>query len=86
MNRSAYHFLTYFSAHAGLYRQLVRLPMSLLVLPLLGRRAYQFYIVNKRPIGYAVAPLFPTLAPPAGLRRRLVRRPVSPLVYLFCQF
>ena len=48
MSLLAYHFLAYFSPHADLYRQLARRRMALLVLPLLGRRAYQFYTVNKR--------------------------------------
>ena len=50
MRLLAYLFtiLTYFIAHAGLYRQLLRRPMALLVSPLPGRRVYLFYTVNQR--------------------------------------
>ena len=43
-----YHFFAYFDARACLYRQLVRFPTAILLLPLLGRLDCQFYTVNKR--------------------------------------
>ena len=41
-------FFTYISARAGIYLQLARQAMALLVLPFSGRRTYQLYIVNMR--------------------------------------
>ena len=73
MSLLVYHFtiFTNFSAHAGLYRQLVRRPMILLILPFFCFRIYQFYTVNRITYRLYHFTTRTNLAPSEGLCRQL---------------
>ena len=76
-------FFTIFSAHAGLYRQLVRHPTILLDLPFFGVPRLPISTVNRLNFLIYHIPIVAIFAPSSGLRFQLDNRPMNLLV---CHF
>ena len=87
MRLLVYHFtIPNFTAHVGLYRQLARHSMALLVLPFLGAALTDY---TTRPKNLPDIPFYhflAYLAPSVGLRFRLAHLLMGLLVYLLYHF